>query len=193
MPTDEDGDGIIDHFTVAVESGIGGDELLAMNRLITIRSRGGEVALRMLLMWIEFPGRPHDMSAPLGEKARIWRAVTPFIPTRHYKKRGSKKDVCAMEDFAEVVLREELARRGFPEPSAAHPLPRCELWDHQKRTTTGRSLSWLEFRRERVYGAGRKGLHPGGGFVIHFPEPVQGPIAVGYGCHFGLGLFAPAE
>lgn len=27
--------------------------------------------------------------------------------------------------------------------------------------------------------------------VIEFLEPVSGPIAVGYGAHFGLGLFVP--
>ena len=26
-----------------------------------------------------------------------------------------------------------------------------------------------------------------------FPEPVQGPITLGYGCHFGLGLFVAEE
>ena len=29
----------------------------------------------------------------------------------------------------------------------------------------------------------------GYGFEIEFAEPVQGPIALGYGCHFGLGQF----
>ncbi len=27
---------------------------------------------------------------------------------------------------------------------------------------------------------------------IEFAEPVQGPLALGFGCHFGLGLFIPA-
>lgn len=26
---------------------------------------------------------------------------------------------------------------------------------------------------------------------LTFSEPVQGPLALGFGCHFGLGLFAP--
>ena len=32
----------------------------------------------------------------------------------------------------------------------------------------------------------------GAAFMIEFPEPVSGPVALGYGCHFGLGLFVPA-
>lgn len=31
------------------------------------------------------------------------------------------------------------------------------------------------------------------GFEIEFAEPVCGPIALGFGCHFGLGLFLPVE
>ena len=26
---------------------------------------------------------------------------------------------------------------------------------------------------------------------IRFAEPVQGPLALGFACHFGLGLFVP--
>ena len=32
----------------------------------------------------------------------------------------------------------------------------------------------------------------GAAFVIEFPEPVSGPLSLGYGAHFGLGLFVPA-
>ena len=28
---------------------------------------------------------------------------------------------------------------------------------------------------------------------LHFPEQVLGPVALGYGCHFGLGLFAASK
>jgi len=31
----------------------------------------------------------------------------------------------------------------------------------------------------------------GFGFEVVFSEPVRGPIALGYGCHFGLGQFVP--
>lgn len=38
---------------------------------------------------------------------------------------------------------------------------------------------------------GRAGVH-GVGFRVVFPVAVRGPIAVGYGAHFGLGHFVPA-
>jgi CRISPR-associated protein Csb2 len=56
----------------------------------------------------------------------------------------------------------------------------------------GRSLAWRHFRQQRVFGNGRRGSDFGKGFEIEFAEPVSGPIALGYACHFGLGLFVPA-
>ena len=28
---------------------------------------------------------------------------------------------------------------------------------------------------------------------LRFAQPVRGPVALGFACHFGLGLFAPAS
>ncbi|MGQ0653218.1 MAG: hypothetical protein ACT4P4_13285 [Betaproteobacteria bacterium] len=33
---------------------------------------------------------------------------------------------------------------------------------------------------------------PGRLIELRFAQPVRGPIALGFACHFGLGLFAPA-
>ena len=76
---------------------------------------------------------------------------------------------------------EELARRGLPAPEWIEPLESCPL--------QGRTLRWIEFRRERMTGGGSRGTSMGYGFRLRFAEPVPGPIALGYGCHFGLGLF----
>jgi len=31
----------------------------------------------------------------------------------------------------------------------------------------------------------------GGFWRLTFAEPVYGPVALGFGCHFGLGMFIP--
>lgn len=55
----------------------------------------------------------------------------------------------------------------------------------------------LKFRRQRVSGNGRIAGTQGFTFRLAFrdehgnPVGVQGPIALGYGCHFGLGQFEP--
>ena len=49
-------------------------------------------------------------------------------------------------------------------------------------------VRWFEFQARRLKGEGGHGVMV---FEIEFAEEVQGPIAVGFGCHFGLGLFMP--
>ena len=45
----------------------------------------------------------------------------------------------------------------------------------------------VEYRRNR------KGdpVRPGFFLRLTFDHPVQGPLAIGYGAHFGLGMFRP--
>ncbi len=49
----------------------------------------------------------------------------------------------------------------------------------------------LHFHRFRT----RRGLvqsdRHGSFWQLTFPEPIPGPLALGFGCHFGLGLFVP--
>jgi CRISPR-associated protein Csb2 len=49
----------------------------------------------------------------------------------------------------------------------------------------------LQFQTVRHDGGGNRGNSSGNAFIITFPEPVSGPFALGYGSHFGLGLFQP--
>lgn len=49
-------------------------------------------------------------------------------------------------------------------------------------------VRWLDFHTRRYNGTEGYGL---AGFEIEFTEPIRGPISVGFGCHFGLGLFMP--
>ncbi|MGH9969298.1 MAG: type I-G CRISPR-associated protein Csb2 [Pyrinomonadaceae bacterium] len=75
----------------------------------------------------------------------------------------------------------ELRLRGLPAPTS---IKRTDGYQpHGKRM-----VRWLEFHTQRFNGTHGNGL---AGFEIEFAEPVAGPIALGFGCHFGLGLFAP--
>jgi CRISPR-associated protein Csb2 len=51
----------------------------------------------------------------------------------------------------------------------------------------------LQFQTIRHDGGGSRGNGDAGAFIITFDQEVFGPIALGYGSHFGLGLFVPAE
>ncbi|MBI3245326.1 MAG: type I-U CRISPR-associated protein Cas5/Cas6 [Deltaproteobacteria bacterium] len=185
LPTDEDGDGHIDHLTVYARGPVGLDgqdmgfaeaELRALDRFRRLRQVGGKPDLQLVLLGV---GQCDDWKdTRLFSRSHRWRSVTPFVPPRHTKDRGQRRETPVEQ------LQDELQRRGFPTPVAVYELPRCEV--------EGRSLRWIEFRRERLLGGGSRGQGFGHGFVIEFAEPVAGPLCFGYGCHFGLGLFVPS-
>lgn len=54
----------------------------------------------------------------------------------------------------------------------------------------GRVLLWTDFQRQRLSGQGSRGQGFLYGFELQFAEAVSGPLALGYGCHFGLGFFS---
>ena len=69
-------------------------------------------------------------------------------------------------------------RRQIPERDLPFQFGNCRL----------RSLQFQSICHD---GMGSRGHDSGASFVIKFPESVNGPIAVGYGAHFGLDLFVP--
>lgn len=148
--------------------------------------------LRLILLGI---GQPEDFGGtnpqagqclPLAE-ASEWISQTPFVPTRHRKLRRNgepKLDEYGREiGSPEHDLRRLLAEAGFPTPLEVAPEPCFQL--------DGRRLRWLQFQRTRKNGDGKHAGQLGYGFRITFSEPVRGPVAVGYGAHFGLGMFVP--
>jgi len=108
-----------------------------------------------------------------------WRSVTSFSLPRYPNRGGGKPP--RPKDLPEAQLIQELIDRGLPEPVS---IKRIEGYQPNGR----RLLRWHEFHTQRSKGTQGKGL---AGFEIEFAEPVTGPIAVGFGCHFGLGLFLP--
>ena len=115
-----------------------------------------------------------DVTPLFGVSTR-WRSRTPFVLTRHPRRgKDSPRDQVARELYA----------RGFPEPSEIIPIAGARLLDpHAGDSGVTR---WVEFVMTR-HGRG----HPPGafGFELVLPEPVRGPILLGYGCHYGLGQF----
>ena len=143
-------------------------------------------------------GEPEDFVGSKAEQSRslplssaaIWKSHTPFVPTRHLKTRKNgepKLDGCGLAiGSPEHELRRLLQEGGFPAPLKIEPLTALSIGE--------RRIRWLEFQRTRKHGDGRHAAgNSGYGFRITFPSEVTGPIALGYGAHFGLGLFAPLE
>jgi len=119
-------------------------------------------------------------------RSRAWVSRTPFIPTRHPKvtRAGAlKRDASGLQiGSPKHDLLRLLEQAGFPRPVKVEPVAGTSLG--------GRSIPWHAFQRRRETGRGRPaGNGAGYGFRIEFAEQVQGPVAVGYASHFGMGGF----
>lgn len=126
-----------------------------------------------------------DRASPLFSRSRSWLSHTPFLPTRHPK--ATRAGVAKVDSTGfqigcpEHELLRLLGLAGFPEPDLIERVDHTRLGE--------REVPWDAFvcRRE----GDERGLANGKGygFRIVFPEAVQGPVAVGYGGHFGMGEF----
>jgi CRISPR-associated protein Csb2 len=191
LPSDEDGDGRIDHVTVYAEKGFDADEIAALDRLRRLTCGAGE-PLALLLVGL---GQVRDFRAPLLAESAAWESATPFVATRYPKWSGRKRDPAALRgqepmEFARLVLREEIERlrqrRG--------KLPNLERIDRLEGDRVGaHKLRRIQFKRSRSKRSDDGARHAWGAFRIVFDKPVRGPICLGHSCHFGLGLFLPAE
>jgi CRISPR-associated protein Csb2 len=185
----------ISHITVCAEMGFDEAACLALRRLNKVWGHGGH-DIRLVLYGIGQAGDFQDCA--LFGLSKVWRSVTPFVSTRHAK---SFRDG-----------RPKMDDNGWQEGSAAHDLLRLlhlrakwkgakirrQLAEREGPFEFGseagkRKLRSLQFQTIRHDGAGSRGHDNGSAFVIEFSGPVSGPIAVGYGAHFGLGLFAPMD
>lgn len=99
----------------------------------------------------------------------------PYVPNVHLK---------ASKLTAPDALACELAQRG---------LPACEIQELSGYEAWGRHLERNDFIIERPYASDPKAQKSASGqrfaFRVTFAEAVRGPLAFGFACHLGLGLF----
>ncbi len=166
LPCDTNRDGRLDHLLVVCREPFDELERLALDALDSLWQAGGRPDIRCL------PVRWGSLESLLRPVRRLM-SLTPFVPARHYRRgRGPHADWVTGE------LVRECRNHGLPEPIKAVPTAGVVV-------SGGRMLRWLEFRRSRREEATRLGY----GFELEFPAPVRSPVALGYACHFGLGLF----
>lgn len=170
LPVDIDhgGDGRLDHMLIACQEPFDEIETRALDRLQSLYQSEGRPEIHCVpVKW----GTLED----LFPAANRFVSSTPFIPPRHHRRgRGPIGEWVAGE------LTRECGNRCIEAPVRVKAIDRTR--------SNGHSFRWTEFRRNR-----RDDLvRPGYGFEIEFSGNVTGPIALGYGCHFGLGQFRPA-
>ena len=176
IPTDEDGDGRIDHLTVLVKDNMHIEE---MEALLKIRRIYSNVHLESAIdLIVEGYGKVSEYwHLPIFRKSKIWDSHTPLVLSRHIK---FKKDGKQVVDSAKDQISVELKNRYDIDCVVVSEK------DPKKRMKT----KHYPFQFKRF----RKNDRPGGGAYnirLEFEQPVEGPIMLGYGIHFGLGLFFP--
>jgi CRISPR-associated protein Csb2 len=198
LPSDEDGDGRIDHLTVYAAAGFGADERRAFDALTRLslgRDTDERHPVRVLLLGMGAAGeyRPGPLRPSME-----WVSATPYIATRYAKTRGRERiDLRSPEAraaFLEDDIRAQLAavRPDLAAEEAARVTVE-PLWDDNHVFSIAgrwRPIQFKRYRRKRGDDGGRR---LAGAFRLTFDRPVSGPIALGWSSHFGMGLFVPEE
>ena len=184
LPEDANDDGAIDHFLVHAPQGFGSDALRVLTALQTLRRDEGE-PLRLMLEGIGQLPLFEGVSA-YARSAKVWRSVTPYLHPWHLKKPQQRSAGAVLSAVTEQ-LRREWALRGDARPRIDSVTVLADT------VGGGRRLMPLHFHRFRR----KRGLTQpdslGRLLELRFSESVPGPVGLGFGCHFGLGLFAPVD
>ena len=183
LPEDADHDGAIDHLCVHAPQGFGRNAMAVLTALQSLRLGEAE-PLRLMLEGIG-PSALFDGVAEGLRSATVWRSVTPYLHPWHLKKPEQRSPAALLEALARQLNREWAARGdALPGIDSVDILPDIE--------SGGRRLMPLHFHRFRQKRGLRQPDTLGRFIALRFSQPVRGPVALGFGCHFGLGLFAPA-
>ena len=186
LPEDADGDGWIDHVSVFVASGMNREVQAHLDRITRLwlppKQRSEQVdaepgSVKEWRLALEGFGRPVDFAggARIFGTSRHWRSVTPFLASGHLKASGYPGEV-----------RRLLKRRGLGAVDVeVTVLPSIGVGGTPRRA--------IHFHRFRSRGREAQPDAAGALLDIVLPEPLAGPLAIGYGSHFGLGLFVPAR
>lgn len=179
----------ITHITIWATMGFDEEARLALRKLNRVFGKGG-FDIRLVLHGIGKPEDFHD--CVLFGRSRQWRSITPFVSTRHAKTYRDGRPKMAANGWQEGSHGHDLLRLLALQANGKSVAAVTQLDEHEALYEFGtRRLRSLQFQMHRHRGDGRRGNQSGAGFIITFPDPQQGPFALGYGAHFGLGLFAP--
>jgi CRISPR-associated protein Csb2 len=108
--------------------------------------------------------------APL-QSGTVWCSVTPMVLRKFVHKRGKKTP--------EGQIREDLCERGWPEPISVR------IWSSQEMVK--QNLKGFVITRKQ--GKSQPPFPATWAATLHFADPQQGPLSLGYASHLGLGVF----
>lgn len=179
IPESRSRDKKITHVLVWAPQGLTPNEARALSNVSYLNRRHGDPRDPLAVVLNGFGDVRDFETSRLFRRSSRWRSVTPFVLPRHLKRR---------RDTPEDQLVRELFLRGLPSPRSIKPTAGAALMD--KRAAGAALTRWIEFDLRRK---GRWPTTAFGGFEVEFAAPVQGPILLGFGSHYGLGAFEAVE
>ena len=194
LPTDEDGDGRLDHLTVYSAQGFGPDERSAFDRLRELRTgRGVEESHPLRLLLLGMGNTEEYRPGPLKASC-VWVSATPYIATRYAKTRGRHRIDLGSPDVRAEFLQEDLRAQLSAVRSDLVEEEFLEvqiepLWDANRVFLIADRWRTIQFKRFRNRAGDDGGQRLAGAFRLTFRKPVFGPVSLGWSNHFGLGQF----
>ncbi len=185
LPLDLDNDGHLDHILIYSPMGLGDAAQTAIRTMKHTYTKGGVGELQTALVGRgdleclrQLPGSllPQVLKL-LGppEKSETWITATPFVAPRHIKRSGRNTLI--------GQINAELESRGLPMATQAEVLLPD---DESANVNTGRLR---HFKRVRQRGGSPPPTDTGFSLRLTLESPIHGPLTLGYGSHFGLGMF----
>ena len=174
--------GEVEHVLVHAPGGFSAEATRVLTSLEQVNRGEGE-PIRLMLEGFGTASL-FDKVTDLTAEATVWRSVTPYLHPWHLK----KAEMRTPEGTATAVLA-QLRREWHGRGSGLPEIREIREWASVQHG--GRALRPLHFHRFRRKGGGAQPDTLGRLIELRFAEPVRGPIALGFACHFGLGLFAP--
>ena len=207
LPLDLDGDGHLEHILIWAPMGLDAQAQAAIRAVRQTFTKGGVGPIKLALEAVGDLADLRRLSGKYGNELRTllgpengateWVTRTPFVSPRYLKPHGNNS--------LEGQIVAELASRGLPEPVEVR---RLDPWEDETRIVRllgpsecesgqepeQRDERWLRFRhfvRSRRSGPPAP-IDCGFPLSVRLAEPISGPLCLGYGSHFGLGMFEAA-
>jgi len=160
-------DGRIDHVLIHATAGLDHRSLEALDRINRIWERGGT---EWQVLFERYGEESDFADLPSAGCSTTWQSLTPYLHPWFRKKKLTVED----------QIRRECRERGLPAP---------ELQQLAAVRIKGRDRRSIHFHRFRNKRGLRQPDTQGSFWRLTFPEPVCGPLALGFACHYGLGMF----
>jgi len=200
LAEDADEDGEIDHVVVYAQEGFCSETRRKLDHLTKlwiesdkrIDDREGAAHLDSRQEWrlaLEGFGKPDDFAdaSRLLQRSTTWESITPFLAAGHLKAGGYPAEIHRLA-----------SRRRLPAPTEIEPLRPQRVGSsepseldsrHVGVMVRGRLRRAVHFHRLRSRGREQQPDTIGTFLRLTFPSAIEGPLALGYACHFGLGVF----